>query len=151
MAGDDVEMCGGGSEEDGEPDAQDLGIDTENFLASAATGVPLHERLRIAQECVVGQPRLSNMERALLLQRMARTDRRLLRDRLSHLAEGTYDIDGDVVRLAADVLGNNNNGAATASQVFPDVAMERDFTGALFRKRGEASAVKAHTRRAPDE
>ncbi|CAJ1461630.1 unnamed protein product [Effrenium voratum] len=70
------------------PEAQDIWL-------GAVGGVPVHERTRIAQECVVGEKKKDALR---LLKSFSRVDERLVRTRLSHISEGHYDVNGDVVR-----------------------------------------------------
>mmetsp|Transcript_92357 Transcript_92357/g.245361 ORF Transcript_92357/g.245361 Transcript_92357/m.245361 type:complete len:179 (-) Transcript_92357:98-634(-) len=77
---------------------EDVGADYEDFWAGANAGIPVAERHDLARECVVGDRQISSGSYLGLLRSAVRSDRRLLRDRLSHLAEGQYDLQADVVR-----------------------------------------------------
>merc|ERR1712039_611147 len=121
-------------------DSDDLGVDYQSAWAGAAYGVPVAEAKRIMQECIVGAGRvgeLSQASRCTFPQQLKRMDRRLLRDRLSHLAEGTYDLSGDVVRA---------RGSADPD-VFPSAPSCQDSAGdsaaaIVFQKRASATSAK---------
>merc|ERR1712151_956149 len=115
--------------------------------ASAAFGAPVAERMRVAQECVVvcgkAQPSTAREE---LLRDLMRVDRKMLRARLSHLAEGHYDLNGDVVR-------NHLNSEGAVDWMRADtMAVDDDDRScsytAVFRRRDGAQQAKSHTRRA---
>eukprot|EP00929_Paragymnodinium_shiwhaense_P029891 TRINITY_DN17044_c0_g1_i2.p1 TRINITY_DN17044_c0_g1~~TRINITY_DN17044_c0_g1_i2.p1 ORF type:complete len:184 (-),score=41.26 TRINITY_DN17044_c0_g1_i2:53-604(-) len=152
----------------------DLGVDTEDLLDGASGGVPTNEKMRIAQECVVGRPRgLGTVAaRTAYLGKLARADKKMLRDRLSHLAEGSYDINGDVVRVgefldasyvAQQMSTLGGYGRAPAGVPYPqasaledpdlmlDVAgHDREEDAPLFHRRGDAKAAQANRRRRSD-
>merc|ERR1711957_137704 len=76
----------------------DLGVDTEDAFESAICGGPVAEQVRRAPECLAGIRKSMPREQAARLTQVACVDRKLINSRLSHIVEGSYDINGDVVR-----------------------------------------------------
>eukprot|EP00929_Paragymnodinium_shiwhaense_P029890 TRINITY_DN17044_c0_g1_i1.p1 TRINITY_DN17044_c0_g1~~TRINITY_DN17044_c0_g1_i1.p1 ORF type:complete len:120 (-),score=25.99 TRINITY_DN17044_c0_g1_i1:792-1151(-) len=78
----------------------DLGVDTEDLLDGASGGVPTNEKMRIAQECVVGRPRgLGTVAaRTAYLGKLARADKKML---LSRCSAGTTYSSGVSPNFAA--------------------------------------------------
>ncbi|CAK9111341.1 unnamed protein product, partial [Durusdinium trenchii] len=113
--------------------------ESQDIWRGAVGGVPVHERSLLSPECVVGEKKKTGP--ITLLKGMARIDQRLLRSRLSHLAEGEYDVRSDVIRP---------RGAAEAPR--PGVAMEVEAPG-VFRPRDLATVTqaKANARRKEEE
>eukprot|EP00933_Yihiella_yeosuensis_P056171 TRINITY_DN55205_c0_g1_i1.p1 TRINITY_DN55205_c0_g1~~TRINITY_DN55205_c0_g1_i1.p1 ORF type:complete len:215 (-),score=37.38 TRINITY_DN55205_c0_g1_i1:218-769(-) len=135
----------GGSDDD--PDYQEeeednLPVDYESVFAGAVFGVPTHERSFMARECVAGVSRPNTETKGYmgLLKNMARVDQKLLRDRLSHLAEGEYDVATDVVRPRRSCV----QAQLSVSEVTA-MAVEEDSVS--FRRRAGAEKAKAHMRR----
>lgn len=125
------------AEADPEDEECDLGVDYQNAWAGAAYGVPLAEAKRVMPECFVGRGRATRPEvsRCTMLQEVVRVDRRLLRDRLSHLAEGEYDLTNDVVRTMGQRV------ESLASMVAPT---DKEAT---FRRRAAPASAKTHARK----
>mmetsp|Transcript_45633 Transcript_45633/g.83563 ORF Transcript_45633/g.83563 Transcript_45633/m.83563 type:complete len:187 (+) Transcript_45633:77-637(+) len=146
---DDVDMCGDqGPESDivaaecSDSEADIDGVDYESIWAGAVGGLPIAEHTRVAQECVPGRAPFSNGKYALL-HSMAKHRGALLQNRLSHLADGEYNLDTDVViphdqrqeRLAGSLAGTS---------------ADADMGDTVFRKR-DVGTAKRQGRRALQE
>mmetsp|Transcript_31651 Transcript_31651/g.57603 ORF Transcript_31651/g.57603 Transcript_31651/m.57603 type:complete len:186 (+) Transcript_31651:35-592(+) len=119
-------------------------VDFQDIWAGAACGVPVHERSRIAPECVAGVRQPSQKTYTALLKSLHRVDGKLLRDRLSHLAEGEYDVATDVVRPRA--------GRTVAERPAAPMAVDdAEDVGSLFRRREGAEQAKANRRRRSED
>mmetsp|Transcript_41217 Transcript_41217/g.83085 ORF Transcript_41217/g.83085 Transcript_41217/m.83085 type:complete len:171 (-) Transcript_41217:86-598(-) len=128
----------------------DLDVDYEDFWAGANSGVPVVERHDLAKECVVGDRRVSSESYLGLLRSTVRADRRLLRDRLSHLAEGQYDLQGDVVRPHCRAAWGGEGQPQLQAQAGAAAARPERAAAAAFAKRAPGGA-KAHARRALED
>eukprot|EP00971_Amphidinium_carterae_P173016 3429916-Amphidinium_carterae.1 len=99
----DVDMCAdqdadsedAGAEECPDSEGDVDGVDYESIWLGAVGGLPVAEHTRIAQECVPGRAPFSNGKYAML-RTMAKHKGGLLQNRLSHLADGEYNLDTDV-------------------------------------------------------
>eukprot|EP00931_Biecheleriopsis_adriatica_P120810 TRINITY_DN95905_c0_g1_i1.p1 TRINITY_DN95905_c0_g1~~TRINITY_DN95905_c0_g1_i1.p1 ORF type:complete len:193 (+),score=51.58 TRINITY_DN95905_c0_g1_i1:27-581(+) len=135
----EVNLLGGGEDFD-----EDIPVDFQDIWAGAVGGVPVHERSFIAPECVAGVKKVSQKSYIGLLKDMSRIDGKLLQSRLSHLAEGEYDLNGDVVRPRG----------VNAQQLPSTMAVDQEASnpGCVFHRRQGAQGAKANARRRkPDE
>eukprot|EP00427_Karlodinium_veneficum_P002019 CAMPEP_0169176952 /NCGR_PEP_ID=MMETSP1015-20121227/66233_1 /TAXON_ID=342587 /ORGANISM="Karlodinium micrum, Strain CCMP2283" /LENGTH=192 /DNA_ID=CAMNT_0009251671 /DNA_START=1 /DNA_END=576 /DNA_ORIENTATION=+ len=140
--------------------SDDFDAECENFLADAAMGapvleqerldpncivpcgVPVAEQKRIAPVCVAGSSKPLPKEQAVMLRQVTRIDRKLLNSRLSHMTEGSYDINGDVVRNKPIPPPWPSTTGAPQCQDWEMAIGERDdpVLSATFCKRNVASA-----------
>merc|ERR1712070_266757 len=106
-----------------------------------------------AKECVVGRGcRTSPSDYNALLLNSSRRAPRLLRDRLSHLAEGRYDLEGDVVRLPDKKLGTHQVGcgdkmAIDAASLASDMSGACGYTGTEVHNGDATSGMGGEFRR----
>eukprot|EP00930_Biecheleria_cincta_P074016 TRINITY_DN61252_c0_g1_i1.p1 TRINITY_DN61252_c0_g1~~TRINITY_DN61252_c0_g1_i1.p1 ORF type:complete len:184 (+),score=41.64 TRINITY_DN61252_c0_g1_i1:31-552(+) len=119
---------------------EDLGVDVQDIWAGAVGGVPVHERSCIAPECVAGVRKTPTKTYHSMLRSLHRVDGKLLRDKLSHLAEGEYDLAGDVVRIRGP----------EAAQAAPKMAVDAE-EGCVINRREAARTAKANIRRRADD
>mmetsp|Transcript_76522 Transcript_76522/g.194190 ORF Transcript_76522/g.194190 Transcript_76522/m.194190 type:complete len:199 (-) Transcript_76522:71-667(-) len=120
----------------------DVGIDYSSMLEDVAFGAPVAEEKRLMDECVAGSGRTTNKARCEMLKSLARVDKRLLQNRLSHLAEGQYDLSCDVVRSFVEAAGNQ----AVSEGVSAAAAQRQAFSGG-FQRRVAAGNAKQNARR----
>mmetsp|Transcript_67339 Transcript_67339/g.161450 ORF Transcript_67339/g.161450 Transcript_67339/m.161450 type:complete len:197 (+) Transcript_67339:97-687(+) len=133
---DEDELEVGAEDEEGIHD----GVDYENIWAGAVCGLPVAEHTRIAQECVPGRAPFSGVKgKNAMLRDMARHKGSMLKNRLSHLAEGEYNLDTDVVVQ----YGQRPEVAMTES--FGGDRMDESEAG-VIRKR-EVGNAKRHGRK----
>eukprot|EP00435_Cladocopium_sp_Y103_P074204 s78_g47.t1 len=123
-----------------EEEEECLSSDAQDIWKGAVGGVPVHERSLIAQECVVGEKK--KMAPLQMLKGMARIDQRLIQNRVSHLADGEYDVDGDVIRPR----GFRQSSTAMAVEV-------EEVEASSFRRRDVTAVThaKANARRTQTE
>eukprot|EP00927_Polykrikos_kofoidii_P062977 TRINITY_DN57793_c0_g1_i1.p1 TRINITY_DN57793_c0_g1~~TRINITY_DN57793_c0_g1_i1.p1 ORF type:complete len:191 (-),score=24.05 TRINITY_DN57793_c0_g1_i1:198-770(-) len=155
-------VCDGDDEET----LPDLGIDCEDRLEGAASGTLFQPRSRpcaALRDCgaVASGSTLITNDRATMVRQLVRSHPQLVRNRLSHLVEGEYGLDGDIVRLhatsreteslAADASMSIDEPSVTCRNgIVGDMAIGSncgDGGGHLFKFR-TVRPPKAHMRRA---
>mmetsp|Transcript_90809 Transcript_90809/g.189852 ORF Transcript_90809/g.189852 Transcript_90809/m.189852 type:complete len:254 (+) Transcript_90809:78-839(+) len=152
-----------------EPDHCDWGSDYTDFAAAASLGTPMPqgddwgrptaEGQRVMGECIVGSAKAPTTRKARcdLLRAFARMDNKLLRDRLSHLAEGEYDMRADVDRSHMRVGGiprqsRGGREGMTEGATGP-VAMVTEVQDGpiVFKKPSKVQAAKLNMRRPKED
>ena len=120
---------------------EDLEIDSEDIWSGVVHGLPIPEHTLLSKECVKGRQRPFATGRSALLRDLARSNPRLLEFKLSHLAEGVYDVERDADRFPSC--------DHEPELMHEDISMEIDTP--LFLKRGVAAATDHRRRITPDE